>query len=219
MFLKSLFSALLGLSVGLGGSGCQKQLLVGSEKKEEVQGAKIEVDASARSLIKRKRSHLIRNSLSKVLALDPKSMCLELGTLPCIDVVHKVSLGGMNAYGNAQYHNPARPDITSPMAFDRVVLAACGMRAGLDLQNPSQAVIFRDIKLSIDQRLVDNEAVAGSIATLYRRAFQREPTQYEINTLKDLYVDIYDEQSTAAVKNWMTLSCYAVLSSLENAFY
>lgn len=217
MFLKSLAILGLGLLPLLG--GCQKQMLVGSDKKENVEGEKIEVDTSQRALVKRKRSHLIRNSLSKVLALDSKSMCLELGTLPCVDVVHKVSLGGMNAYGNAQYRNPERADVTSPIALDRVVLSACGMRAGLDLQSPEQAVIFRDIKLSIDQRLVDNAAVAESIANLYRRAFQREPTQYEINSLKDLYIKIYDEQPTAAVKNWMTLSCYAVLTSLENAFY
>lgn len=200
-------------------SACQKELLVGSAKKTEVEGAKIEVDASPKSLLKRKRSHLIRNSLSKVLALDPKSMCLELGTLPCTEVVHKVSLGGMNAYGNAQYRNPEHASMSSPIAFDRVVLSACLMRAGLDFGNPSDAIIFKDIKLSLDQRLVDNVAVDKSINNLYRRAFQREASQYEINQLKELYVKIYDEQPSAATKNWMALSCYAVLTSLENAFY
>jgi hypothetical protein len=182
------------------------------------EAAAIEQTPETSPMLKRKRATLLRNTLAKVLNLNPQGMCLELGRLPCVDLVHKVSLGGINAYGNAQYHYPDQATITSPIALDRVVLSACIQRAQIDLLNPAQAVIFKDIRLSADGRLVRDEAIPNSIRNLYQRAFLREPTSSEVDALVKLYEDIYAEQPIGASVNWMSLSCYAVLTSVEAAF-
>ncbi len=169
--------------------------------------------------LKRTRSTLLRNSLAKTLNLNPQGMCLELGRLPCIDLVHKVSLGGMNAYGNAQYQYPDTISVTSPISWDRVVLSACIQRAQIDLINPAGAVIFKDIKLSPDGRLVRDASIHEAMQRLYQRAFLREPSENELASLDQLYEDIYATQPIGAAVNWMSLSCYSVLSSAEAVFY
>jgi hypothetical protein len=169
--------------------------------------------------LKRMRATLLKNTLAKTLNLNPQGMCLELGRLPCIDLVHKVSLGGMNAYGNAQYQYPETISVTSPISWDRVVLSACIQRAQIDLINPAGALIFKDLKLSPDGRLVRDAAIHAAMTRLYQRAFLRDPSSAELASLDQLYEDIYATQPIGAAVNWMSLSCYAVLSSTEAVFY
>ncbi len=171
------------------------------------------------STLKRVRPRLLGKSLAKALNLNPQGMCLELGKIPCIDLVHKVALGGMNAYGNSQYQFPQSPGITSPIAFDRVILSACIQRAQIDLSNTAEAFIYKDLKLSIDGRLVKDAAIDAALDRLYQKAFLRDPSVQEREALKDLYEDIYHTEPNGAAINWMALSCYAVLSSVESVFY
>ncbi len=200
-------------------SSCLRDRKVAHQLTGEGQDSRVEAAPPSQGQVKRKRSSLLKNSLAKILALDPKGMCLELGRLPCADVVHKVSLGGMDAYGNAQYRYPEHAAATSAMSLDRLVLSACSQRAGLDLLNPARAVIFKDVELSVDGRLMKTEAVAQAIQTLYQRAFLRNPTEGEVQSLLDFYEAVYAEQSIGAARNWMVLSCYSVLTSLEAGFY
>jgi hypothetical protein len=179
----------------------------------------VEYSASPRADVKRKRADLLRNSLAKILVLHPQGLCMELGRLPCADLVHKVSLGGMNAYGNAQYRYPERASVSSAMSLDRLVLSACIQRAQLDLVNPAQGIIFKDIELSADGRLVKNDAVTTAIHTLYQRAFLRDASAAELQNILKFYEDVYAEQPIGAARNWMVLSCYSVLSSVEAAFH
>lgn len=169
--------------------------------------------------VHRRRSQQLKNSLSKILVVDKQGMCLELGKHPCIDQVHRVFLGSMDAYNASQYQNPVQASIGSVGSLERVVLSACIMRAGMDLLNPSQGVIFKNVKTSLDGRLVDDAAIDESIKTLYRRSFTREATAQEISHLRNMYEDIYKEEPIASGRNWMVLSCFAVLSSLEMAFF
>jgi hypothetical protein len=125
----------------------------------------------------------------------------------------------MDAYNASQYQNPNSASIGSVGALERVVLSACIMRAGMDLLNPSQGVIFKNIKTSMDGRLVEDPAIDESIKTLYRRAFTREPTAAEISHLRNMYEEIYKNEPIAAGRNWMVLSCFSVLTSLEMAFF
>ncbi len=204
----------------LGASACLKpQGDAVNPSTAEQNSAALELKETEAPQIKRTRALLLRNSLAKILNLNPQGMCLELGRLPCIDLVHKVSLGGMNAYGNAQYLYPEAPSLTSPIAFDRVVLSACIQRSQIDLMNPAQALIFQNIRLSADGRLIRDEAVPNAIKTLYQRAYLRDASASEIAHLTQLYESIYAEQPVGVTINWMILSCYAVLSSVESAFY
>ncbi|HYX35936.1 MAG TPA: hypothetical protein VE954_22780 [Oligoflexus sp.] len=200
-------------------SGCQKsKSLTGGSEAAKIEQS-LPLTASPKAQVKRMRADLLRNNLAKILVLDPQGMCLELGRLPCADLVHKVSLGSMNAYGNAQYRHPEQVSATSAMSLDRLVLSACMQRAQLDLVNPGRAVIFKDVELSTDGRLVKSEAVVTAIHTLYQRAFLRDASATELENLLQFYEAIYAQQSIGAARNWMTLSCYAVLTSVEATFY
>ncbi len=200
-------------------AGCQKSKSLSGGPLAAKQSEAMSVAASPKAQVKRMRADLLRNNLSKILVLDPKGMCLELGRMPCADLVHKVSLGSMDAYGNAQYRHPEQISVTSAMSLDRLVLSACMQRAQLDLVNPARGVIFKDVELSADGRLVKSEAVVTAIHTLYQRAFLREATAQELENHLQFYEAVYAQQPVGAARNWMTLSCYAVLTSVEAAFY
>ncbi len=218
MYLKAKILSLL--LMGLCASSCLKaQKGDGLQKGQALGVADASVTEELSGNVKRKRADLLRNSLAKVLVLHPQGMCLELGRLPCADLVHKVSLGGMNAYGNAQYRYPEHVSVSSSMSLDRLVMSACIQRAQMDLINPAQGIIFKGIELSVDGRLVKSAAVAQSIQTLYQRAFLRDATESEQESLLQFYESIYAEQPIGAARNWMVLSCYAVLTSVEAAFY
>jgi hypothetical protein len=194
-----------------------KQLSGGSSavKQEEA----LSLLASPKAQVKRMRADLLRNNLAKILVLDPQGMCLELGRMPCADLVHKVSLGSMDAYGNAQYRHPEQISVTSAMSLDRLVLSACMQRAGLDLINPARAVIFKDVELSADGRLVKSDAVVTAIHTLYQRSFLRDASAAELENHLQFYEAVYAQQPIGAARNWMTLTCYTVLTSVEATFY
>jgi hypothetical protein len=174
---------------------------------------------SAKSKLKQKRAHLLRNSLAKILAMPPQQLCLELGRLPCTDVVHQVSLGEMDAYGKAQYEYSEHTPVTAPISLDRLVLSACSTRASLDIINTKQAVIFKDLDLSPDGRIARDDAFYQAIERLYHRALLREPKPREVQLLEQLYIDIYEREPIGAARNWALLSCYTVLSSVEFVFY
>jgi hypothetical protein len=203
----------------LAAPGCQKSKELSGGPAVALREQAIPLAASPKAQVKRMRADLLRNNLSKILVLDPQGMCLELGRMPCADLVHKVSLGSMDAYGNAQYRHPEQISVTSAMSLDRLVLSACMQRAQLDLVNPARAVIFKDVELSADGRLVKSDAVVNAIHTLYQRAFLRDASAAEVENHLQFYEAVYAQQAVGAARNWMTLSCYAVLTSVEAAFY
>jgi hypothetical protein len=175
--------------------------------------------AAASGQLKLRRARLIRNTLAKALVVDPQGMCLELGRMPCTDLVHRVSLGGIDAYNNTQYQFSQDISVAAAPALERLAMSACIQRASMDLVAPAQAVVFKNIELSVDGRLIDNDAVSIAVDTLYRRLFSRAASDSEIQALRDLYGSIYESQPRGAARNWMVLACFAVASSAEAFFY
>jgi hypothetical protein len=186
---------------------------------ENPKAAVTELPAHIVPVIQRKRPDQLRNIFAKALGLNDKGLCLELGKFPCIDVIHKVNLGGMDAYNQSQYRYTDDIDITGPIALERVALSACSQRAGIDIANPEAAKIYKDIKLSKDGRLHDNGALDASIQRLYQRVLVRNPSTEEVAALKDFYRRLYREKPIGAALNWMTLACFAVLTQVESVFY
>lgn len=169
--------------------------------------------------LKLKRVNQLTRSLSKILAMNENQLCLELGKIPCTSQAHKVSLGGLAAYDNSQYEYNKESTITAPLALDRLVLSACNIRASLDMVNPAQGVIYKNLDITSDGRITKDDNFKKSIQTLYQRAFLRNPTASEYTAMENLYVDIYDKNSIGVGRNWAVLSCYTVLSSIEFIFY
>lgn len=203
-------------------SACQQEAKTAEKaessplKFEVVDGATY---VSAKGQLKYRRAQVLMNSLSKILSMPRQQLCLELGRIPCGDVVHTVSLGGMSAYQNSIYEYPEHVAVTAPISLDRLVLASCTTRASLDIINSKQAVIFKDLTLTPDGRITKDKAFHDSIKTLYNRSLLRDPTGAERQALEQLYVDIYEKEPIGAARNWAVLSCYIVLTGIESIFY
>jgi hypothetical protein len=111
--------------------------------------------------------------------------------------------------------------VTTPIAVDRVALAACVRRVTLDVTTPADAVIFGGIELDAQGRLANREGpqVKNAITALYQRALLRDPTEAEVDALSRLATDIEGSGSQTPGHDWMKAACFAVLSSAESVFF
>lgn len=161
----------------------------------------------------------LRLELARILALDEAEVCRELGAFDCFDV-HNVALGGADPFGVALYRPMETSTATTPLAVERVVLAGCIERAVRDLDNPNSAVLFADLQVAAGKIDPSSAPVAKAIDTLYTRALQRHASDAEVAHLRTLYVDIEASgASESPAKDWASLSCFSVLTSLETLFY
>lgn len=159
----------------------------------------------------------LRNDFAQTLGLPVDELCFELGTLSCTDDVHTVTLGGVEPDALGIYEPASTSNITTPIAVDRVALAACGRRVDADLQG--KPVIF---DLTLDgEALADptDASVAASVTTLYRRALLRDPTDAELSNVLALYDDVAASVSDRPARDWAVGSCFAVLTTMESLFY
>lgn len=174
---------------------------------------------SERANLRFKRATRLRNDVAQALALDPADVCLELGQYHCTDFVHTISLGGVEPYTLGLNEPFDDTTVTAPIAVERVALYACEARVRADLAG--NGVIFRELGVDGDGKLADVDAagVEQSIDTLYKRALLRPPSGRELSHLKQLYRDIEADGQGQPARDWAILSCFSVLSSMENLFY
>lgn len=177
-----------------------------------------EAPVSIKAKVKFKGAERLRNDFAKSLGLERNEVCNELGAFSCTDLVHTIALGGVEPYFLGVNVRPEETTATTPIAVDRVALSACGTRVDRDLAGDT--VIFADLPIDTDSGLADIEdpAVSAAIDTLYKRAIQRAPKPEEIASLKDMYAGI-DADSDRPARDWAVLSCFAVMTSMENLFY
>jgi hypothetical protein len=147
------------------------------------------------------------------LGLDRTELCQELAEYDCFGV-HNIALGGVDPYEAAVYQPLPSAGVASPIAVDRIALAACGERAQADFAQPASAVVFSDVAEASE---VDETALSSSARALYLRILRREPEDREIDEL----VAFYDEVPAGSdrAQTWAHLSCFAVATSLESLFY
>lgn len=178
----------------------------------------VELAKSAKANVRFKRNLRIRNDFAQAMGLEPGEVCTELGQYSCTDVVHTISLGGVEPYVLGLNEPGDDTTATTPIAAERVALFACSERVRRDLGGDAQ--IFRDLPIA-DGRLLDPdaEAVATAIDTLYKRALLRAATPAEIAHHRQLYLDISADGEADAARDWAVLSCFSVLTSMESLFY
>jgi hypothetical protein len=175
---------------------------------------------SSKANVKFKRSVRMTNDFANALSLPADQLCKELGQYQCTTLVHPLALGGTDPYGIGLYEPLPFTGMASPLVTDRVALSGCQLRTSADLAAGSSAVIWKGVtpdgagKLNIDASQVDD-----ALDALYRRTVLRHPTASEVGHLKQLYRDIEATGKPAPGQAWMTLSCFAVLSSVEALFY
>ena len=173
---------------------------------------------SAKATVKFKAHQRLLNDLSTALSLPVDQVCAELGQFACGDV-HVIALGGVDPYGAGIYEPLKSSAVTTPIAVDRLVLAACQRRAHADFQDLSSAVIFK-LQVNGGQLADANDASVDAVITdLFHRVHLREPKPSEVTHLRQLYVDIEARGGSEPAKDWATLSCYAVASMMESVFY
>jgi hypothetical protein len=179
-------------------------------KKPEFNGA-----LSEKGNVKFKRQAVLEADIAATLDLPKDSLCNEFGQFSCINDIHHLALGGVDAYDNNIYDAIAEPIATTPVILERIVISACGLRAEKDFANEGSAVVFKGIQ----SEKADPISIKESITRLYQRALLRNPKEAEINQLIGLHESLQARSLSEPGKQWAQLACYAVLTSVEYIFY
>lgn len=174
--------------------------------------------SSDNAALKLKAGLRFRNDVAQALDLEP-TFCSELGLADC-SAVHFIILGGADAFGSGLYVPLPETTATSPLAFDRIAVSGCLQRATMDLASPSGATIFVGLAVDADGGIdIASPEAAKAVERLYRKGLSRNPTAGEVEALLGMYEGIEEQGSAAPAQDWATLSCFAVLTSVENVFY
>ena len=165
-----------------------------------------------------KRADPLATDLALALALEPDTMCRELGVIPCVEA-ERVALGGSDPLGTGLYAGAARPGLTTPNAVDRLVLAACAERVDRDARGPAEIVTEIDLAATaLDADDPDARAAMIADATaLHRRLLARDPSDAELEILLDLARA--EDGLTPSAREWATLTCFAIGTRTDNLFY
>jgi hypothetical protein len=154
--------------------------------------------------------------LSAALSIPRAEICKELSQYDCVDRAFRIALGGVEA-PNMGIHQPLEEAaLTAPIALDRVALHVCINRVERDVKDPQNAIIFRP--MAEGQTPVAWRASVTE--TLYDAILRRAPSPAESGRMIAYFDEVAAGGTGAdAGKDWATLSCFALASSLENIFY
>jgi hypothetical protein len=194
---------------------------------------------TARADLRWKRARVVERDLSRALALTEADLCLELGRRRClrsenaqradtwgepdlvnanafVDLVspggvHLVPLGGNDPYFRNQHQPVSQPILTTPIALDRVVLAACSKRVTRDATPGAAARVFMGLDLNA-ALTPDAPAVAAIATTLYRRVLARDPSTPELEAVRASVTPPTTGRDLAL------MVCYATATSTEFLF-
>ena len=176
---------------------------------------------SSKAQVRFKRNERLANDVTIGLGLGANTVCNELGLYSCATIVHPLSLGGVDAYNIGLYEPVPFTGLTTPIVVDRIALSACTQRVSLDFNAAGTPMIFKGITFDAAGKLTNIESpeVSAALDLLYKKIVLRPPTAAEVAHLKQLYVDIVALNKPDPGKSWLTLSCFAVVSSVESVFY
>ncbi|MBI4818373.1 MAG: hypothetical protein HY791_19060 [Deltaproteobacteria bacterium] len=165
--------------------------------------------------VKLKSVDVLRTDLSDALGIPADRLCKELDRYDCFDAVHKIPLGGVEPYELGIYTPLPESAATSPIAVDRVVLAACRERVDRDIAG--DIVIFDLPPDGAALTATSTKAAEESLDRLYKGVLRRRPEARELEHLMKLYDDVGGEPKPS--RAWAILACFAVATSKESLFY
>lgn len=154
-----------------------------------------------------KRYRALEQSLMAGLSLSKDQLCKEAGNLSCVDQVHLFALGGNEPFNKAQYNRLEAPSVTTGVAVDRLVLAACSARLRLD--KGSNPRVFT--KLALDGSTPTPAAVKEQATVLYQQLLLRNPTSEELAILSGFGGGLTSEKTAKSL-------CFAIASHAEFLF-
>lgn len=157
--------------------------------------------------LKRKTGEQLTQDLAQALELSRDAVCRELGRYDCAQEAHRIVLGGVEPYRLRIDEPLPGIGVSAPIAVDRLALAACGAREKADFDGPETAVVFGP--------LVSGQADARALVVdeIYERLLGRAPDREERKTLAEWTEDGLSDRDFA------TLACFVVATSLEHLFY
>ncbi|WP_437624212.1 hypothetical protein [Sorangium sp. So ce1151] len=156
----------------------------------------------------------LRNDLAQLLQLEPDEVCNEFGTKSCSESVHTVALGGLDPYRSQIFKSPPTTGLATTLIVERMALQACRRRAERDLAGgEANPLVWRDVATARGR--------AASLDALYASALGRPPAARERDGFESLYAHALAEgpDVAEAETGWATLSCLAVVTSIEFLFY
>ena len=169
---------------------------------------------SARANLRFKGGRRIKNDLARALKLAPREVCRELDQFDCVDLVHTVPLGEVEPYVRGIFDAPAQTGAPTPLAVDRVALAACGAAVERDLSEGGDGLF-----VGLGRDTISAAAQADAVGALYRAALQRVPTDAETAHLQGLYETLRERGAEPLGQTWAAMSCFAVFTTVEALFY
>jgi hypothetical protein len=137
---------------------------------------------------------LYASALSEGLGIPRDELCKELGLYDCVEDVHRIALLEVEPYRTGILEPLENTIVSTPIAVERVALAACMRWA---------------------------EGATGDrpeiVTSLYRRLLQRDPDPRELEHLEEMYAAMggAPEQD----RTWAAMSCFAVATTMEALFY
>jgi hypothetical protein len=162
--------------------------------------------------------------LSANLSIPREEICKELSRYDCMTDAFRIVLGGVEA-PNLLVNEPIEDAaLTSPIAVDRLALHVCTNRVRMDKEKPADAVLFKAGAFGRDGRAKGPElAWLNSTAdAIYGSVLLRTPSEREVQNLAAYYAQVAEGRAANnpdVAADWVTLSCFAVASSLEAVFY
>ncbi len=189
----------------------ERWLLVGTVLLATACGQKEVRERSASPRVKMRTGQVWRTDLSRALELDADGFCKELGLYDCVDMAHRITMGGVEPERLGIDAPLEEPAVSAPMAFERAAISACSARFERD--RSGSPLIFGPI-------LADptSEARAEVSTTLVRRILHREPTEEQVSGLVALY-DTLAPLSRDPTADWAVGACALVATSIEALFY
>jgi hypothetical protein len=175
-------------------------------------------DASLDPRVKLKDGDRYLRDLSAALEIPRAEVCKELGQYDCFNDAFRIVLGGVDA-ANLALNEPLSQDaLTAPIALDRLALHVCVNRVQKDLADPAHAVLLKGAKAGAKP---SPAWMKHTVNEIYGRILSRDPSPAETAKLVGFYgtVEVSPGPAAERAKTWVTLSCFAVASSVENVFY
>lgn len=180
--------------------------------------------ASVDPRVKFKDGERYLRDLSANLDIPREDICKELSRYDCMTDAFRIVLGGVEA-PNLLVNEPiADAALTSPIAVDRVALHVCSRRVRMDREKPAEAVLFAAGAFGPNGRAKkpDPQWLNATADAIYGSILLRSPSEREVQNLSAYYTQVAEGRaanSAEVAADWVTLSCFAVASSLEAVFY
>ncbi len=170
---------------------------------------------SSRAQLRWKRGDALEADLLQALELTPNQACAEVGFNGiCFGLVHLVTLGGNDPVGAGMYAPIAAPSVTTPVATERVTVAACGAR--VDLDSAGSPAVFTALDLDLDTVDDNTPGIDETIQSLYRRFHARDPSAAETAAAHGLLADVGGTPPSA--REFAKMACIAIGTTTEASF-